>query len=105
MSTKLSTPIVQAAIVDQGITRFEVQIPHKRNLAGDAAEIDKQGIRVRYEVTTWDEAGKVAGRESRAAPFGSWPAGLKTDVQAVYARLVANAKTGGLIGPGTDETI
>jgi len=103
MATELTNPIAQAAITHQGVTSFSVQIPHMESGGNALINLDK--VKVRYEVTSWSSDGKVAGREAREVPYADWPAVFITDMNAIYQKIVIDAKANNLIQPGTDEPI
>ena len=103
MATELTTPIDQAAITYQAVTRVEFLIPH--TWAGDAAAIDRDRVQVRYEVTTYDAAGNIVYRSARIVPFADWPQVFIDNTRAVYANVITDAKTNGLVGDGTDEAL
>ena len=105
MATELTTPIAAADVTHQGITRFTFNVPHKRDVTGTKAVINKDAVSVHYEVTTWNEAGEIVSRASRTVPFASWPAVFKQNASAVYENLESDAKSNNLIGDGTDEDL
>lgn len=105
MATELTTPVEQDPATHQGVTKFTIVVPHKRSADNTDAVIDKTAIFLQYEVTTWNATGKILGVKSRQVPFSDWPAGFKSDVNAVYQKVIQDAKNNGLIGAGTDEPI
>ena len=105
MATALTAPVIRPSVTYQGITKVEFKIPHKRDLSGLQANIDKDRVAVHYEVSSWNETGEVITRQFRTVPFPDWPASFATDVKAMYAKLETDAKAEGLIGAGTDEPL
>ena len=105
MAQTLTTPVARDDVTQQGITKLEIRVPHKRNAGDTAMELNKPGIDLRYEVTTWNESGDVIERTSRYVDFASWPAGFKTDIKGAYAKAELDAINNGLIGVGTPEAL
>lgn len=103
MATTLTSPVVQPAVTHQGVTRFEIRVPHKHQ-NGDMG-FDPNTIAARYEVTSWDSTGKPVLVQSREVPFASWPQALRNEMGALYSRLVADAKANNIIAPGVDDQI
>lgn len=105
MATTLANPVVRAAMTHQGVTKMEIAIPHRRNATNDAAVIDKSGLVLRYEVTSWDAVGNVVGRKAREVPFSSWAGVFKARARDICDLISQDAKANGLIGAGTDESV
>ena len=104
MARTLTTPDVQPSATQQAITNIRFEMPHFDD-AG-SMKFDKSNVRVWYEVTTYDANENVIGVESTDNLFADWPAGFKTDVKSMYARLETDATAKGLLaGPGTDEPL
>lgn len=105
MATELTSPVTRAPLTHQAVTRFSIEVPHKRSMDGTSAVINRDKVEIRYEVTSWDSDGNVLARASRTVPFSSWPPAFKLAVRDVYDLITTDAKNNGLIAPGTDEQI
>ena len=103
MAIKLDHPYTGERITHQGVTRFEVVIPHKRNADDTDLIIDKPRIYVRYQVTTWDAVGNVVATASRTEPAANWPTVVKREMQLIYSSIQTDAINNNLIGEGVDE--
>jgi hypothetical protein len=106
MSRTLDTPAVQPDAVQHAITRFHFEVPHKRNDADTAMELQKLQIEVWYELITYDAAGLGIDSIVQKVPFDIWPPLFKAAAKDAYDKLHAHAESIGLIaGPGTDEPL
>lgn len=106
MARTLDTPVVRPDVVQQAVTGIRFEIPHIRNIANTAMEIQKAQVQIWYEVTTYNEDGDPLYTRQRTLKFPNWTAGFITDMKAVYAKVEIDATNQGLIyGPGTDEPL
>lgn len=69
----------------------------------EAGNPDTDNIKFVYVVNNTDGAGGVIRSQVREVKFANWPAGVKTDLKAVYNRVLTDAENAGLIGAGTDS--
>jgi hypothetical protein len=106
MARDLTTPVVRPDVTQQAITYMRFNIPHIQNTDSiPAMEINRDNIKVEYEVTTYNEDGEIISQVMRGVPFSIWPAGFITDMRSAYSRLENEAEAAGLIGPGTSEPL
>lgn len=105
MARTLTTPIVQPPCTQQGITRFTIDIPHVFDEVDGEMKINKDHVKLKYAVITFNESGEAVTGTERTVPFADWPALFKTDVKEVYAKIEIDAENAGLIGAGEDELL
>jgi len=106
MARTLTNPEVQPVITQQAVTKIEFIVPHVRNQADTEMVFDKAQIRVSYAVTSYLSNGSEDHIDNRDVRFTDWPAGFKTDVKAVYDKVILDAVAAGIItGAGTDEPL
>ena len=106
MGRILTTSEPQPDAYQHAITNARISIPHVRNAGDTAMEIDKSQTQVKYEVVTYNPAGKIISIVPRIVMFTDWPANFIADMKAVYAKLEIDAESVGLFyGPGTDEPL
>lgn len=106
MARLLTTPEVQPDGTQQAIIRIRLDIPHRRNAADDAMEINKPQVQLWYEVITYDANGLGIDRQESVVALAGWPPNFKADARSLYERVHVHAESVGLIaGVGTDEPL
>lgn len=105
MGTKLTTPITRPAITSQAIQAFTVTVPHVLDDATGDYVINRDNIRLEYQVSTVNADGESINLEVRSALFADFPPVLITTLRDLYKLLETDARNQGLIGDGTDEDI
>lgn len=105
MATELTTPVSPADITHQAITRVEFRVPHTLDAETGDPIINRDAVVARYEVITYDENKKIVSTTVRTVPLSEWPPAFKTEAQEVYAMIASDARSNGLLGEGTDESI
>ena len=105
MARTLDTPKVET-ITQQALIRFRFEVPQKRNDGDTAMEIDTSKIYVHFEVDSYDDDGNIVSGAFAVGKVQDWPNPFKTDVAAVYNKLVGFAESLGLIaGSGTNDPL
>jgi len=106
MARTLTNPEIQPVITQQAVTKIIFNIPHKRNVEDTEMVFDKTQVRLSYVVTSYLSNGSEEHIDNRDVRFTDWPNGFKTDVKAVYGKVVSDAVARGLItGEGIDEEL
>lgn len=103
MATTLTTPETRPDITHHAITRLTFEVPH--TLDQGNIIIDRDRVVARYRVVYYNADGVAIDRFDETVFYADWPAGVKTDMQSVYAAVETDAKNKGLIDPGADEPL
>ena len=106
MARTLTIPQAHPDGIQQAITTIRFDIPHAPLAEVGAVGIQKDRVRVWYEVTTYDIDGALIDRQSAFASFADWPPNFLLDVKSMYGRLETHAESIGIFeGPGADEPL
>ena len=104
MATTLTNPITTPPVTYKAITWFMIQVPHHDDGVGNYV-FNRNEINLQYEIVTVDDDLNVIHKERVVETFNNFPAGVKTDLRDLYAKIEAHARSRGLIGDGTDEVL
>lgn len=100
MATDLTTPITDLVGVTQILTHYEYRFE-----IGPSGDIDYDASFVKYIVKTLNAAGQVidALTEIEIIPYNDLSSQYKAQFNSLHALNLADAKSKGRMGPGTDR--
>ena len=98
MARTRTTPETQEEITTDYVMQFGVVMAYNDN-----GTPNTDGIKFVYTVNAADANNVVVKSQVRELVFANWPAAVKTELKAIYARVLADAENQGLIGAGTDS--
>ena len=92
-----TTPETYETITEDVISEFKLSIEYNSD-----GTVNQQNTRFGYFAQNRNSEGKILNTQGRSIAMENWPAALKTDIKALYTRILADAESQGLIGAGTD---
>ena len=97
MTRTRTSPEVKPSVAIDTIEQFGV------TMAYDAAgAVDIANVKFSYVANNRAADGSVIESQVRELDFQGLPGAVKTDLRAIYNRVLADAEASGLIGAGTD---
>ena len=97
MTRTYTTPETQPSVTNGRVMSFSVVIGYDESGVASADQTYFE-----YVVNEYDENGAVSESHRRVVPFSSWPSAVKTDLKAVYQRVLSDAEAQGFLHPGAD---